>query len=224
MLLTCKHISKSFQDGNNSVDVLNDVSFGVAEKESVAIIGSSGSGKSTLLHILGGLETPTNGSVFLQGNALDNQTDNQLAQLRNQHIGFVYQFHHLLPEFTALENIAMPLFIRGIAKAKALAEAMEWLERIQLLERAKHFPAQLSGGERQRVAIARAMITQPQLLLADEPTGNLDEATGLVIYDMLLALQAEANTALVIVTHDLSLANKLDTQYRLTKGTLAPCH
>jgi lipoprotein-releasing system ATP-binding protein len=223
MHLKCQHISKAYHDGGDSIYVLQDINFELAAGQSMAIVGSSGSGKSTLMHILGGLASPTSGSVNIGENNLADLSDDELARIRNQHIGFVYQFHHLLPEFTALENIAMPLLIRGVSRKDAMQEAQQWLDRIQLDNRGEHFPSQLSGGERQRIAIARAMITKPDLLLADEPTGNLDDATGQIIYELLLNLQRTHHTALVIVTHDMNLAKKLERQFVLHHGQLSLC-
>jgi len=223
MHLTCQHISKSYHDGDDRIHVLQDINFEVAAGQSMAIVGSSGSGKSTLMHILGGLSSPTSGSVCVGEHDLADLSDDELAKVRNQYIGFVYQFHHLLPEFTALENIAMPLLIRGVGRHQAMQEAQQWLSQIRLEDRAEHFPAQLSGGERQRIAIARAMITKPAFLLADEPTGNLDESNGQVIFELLLELQCSHQTALIIVTHDMNLAKSLERQYVLQHGQLTLC-
>jgi lipoprotein-releasing system ATP-binding protein len=222
-MLECINLSHTYHDGENDVNVLKNVNLAVKEGESVAIIGSSGSGKSTLLHLLGSLDTPSEGQILFAGQDISGYSSSQLARLRNQQMGFIYQFHHLLPEFSALENVAMPLLIQGQTSAQANAEAAVWLEKVALAHRANHYPEQLSGGERQRVAIARAMITRPQLILADEPTGNLDEQTGQMVFDLLLQLQQSARTALVIVTHDLQLAQQLDSRYRISQGTLAPC-
>ena len=222
-MLECINLSHTYHDGENDVNVLKNVNFAVKEGESVAIIGSSGSGKSTLLHLLGSLDTPSEGRILVAGEDISAYSPGQLAALRNNTMGFIYQFHHLLPEFTALENVAMPLMIQGQPQSQALAEAQSWLSKVALAHRASHYPEQLSGGERQRVAIARAMITQPQLLLADEPTGNLDEQTGQLVFDLLLQLQQSSNTALVIVTHDLQLAQQLDRRYRISHGSLSPC-
>lgn len=220
-LLTAQHINKTFQDGEQEVCVLNDVSLSVKAGEHVAIVGSSGSGKSTLLHILGSLDTPTSGNINIDGHSIADNTDAQMASLRNQDIGFIYQFHHLLPEFSALENVAMPLLIGGMSDKVARDKARTILDEVGLSHRLAHFPAQLSGGERQRVAIARALVNTPKILLADEPTGNLDDATGEEIYSLIAKLKSRHGFAAVIVTHDLRLAAKLDTQYRLVQGHLS---
>ncbi len=220
-LLTAQHINKTFQDGEQEVCVLNDVSLSVKAGEHVAIVGSSGSGKSTLLHILGSLDTPTSGNINIDGHSIADNTDAQMASLRNQDIGFIYQFHHLLPEFSALENVAMPLLIGGMSDKVAREKARTILDEVGLSHRLAHFPAQLSGGERQRVAIARALVNTPKILLADEPTGNLDDATGEEIYSLIAKLKSRHGFAAVIVTHDLRLAAKLDTQYRLVQGHLS---
>lgn len=219
-ILVCDHISKSYQDGDNTVDVLKDVSFSLAAGEQVAILGSSGSGKSTLLHILGGLDTPSKGKVTLEQQAIFELSSSQLAKLRNQKLGFIYQFHHLLAEFTALENTAMPLLIAGMNKKSAMAKATELLEKVGLSHRLTHQPAALSGGERQRVAIARALVNDPSIVLADEPTGNLDDTTGAQIYQLLCELSDQLNTSFVVVTHDRSLAQSMDRVLTLTRGKL----
>jgi len=220
-LVAAQNISKTFQDGEHLITILHDVNLSVEAGEHVAIVGASGSGKSTLLHILGGIDTPTSGEVRIDGCNIAQASDKQNARMRNQDIGFIYQFHHLLPEFSALENVAMPLYIAGIKDQQAQQQARELLIEVGLGHRLAHFPGQLSGGERQRVAIARALINQPKILLADEPTGNLDDATGEEIYQLLATLKAQHGFAAVVVTHDLRLAQKLDTQYRLIKGTLS---
>lgn len=219
-LLEATGISKSYADGEHHVDILQEVNLSLSAGEHVAIIGSSGSGKSTLLHILGGLDVPSSGAVMYQNHNIATNSDAQNAKIRNTDIGFIYQFHHLLPEFNAVENVAMPLLIGGMPTTEAHEKAQQLLVEVGLGHRLTHFPNQLSGGERQRVAIARALINEPALLLADEPTGNLDDETGEEIYQLLATLKAKHTFAAVVVTHDLRLAQKLDTQYRLTKGRL----
>ncbi len=220
-VLTCNHVSKSYRDGELHVDVLQDLDFQVAEGQSVSIIGASGSGKSTLLHILGGLDMPTSGNVNLMGNDLGKLNQKQLGDLRNLYLGFVYQFHHLLPEFSALENVMMPLLIGKKAKAEAEAQAAAMLEKVGLKPRMLHRPSELSGGERQRAAIARALVMQPKCLLADEPTGNLDRKNAQNILDMMLDLKNELGTALVVVTHDDELAVRFDRVMTMIDGRLA---
>lgn len=191
----------------------------VKEGEFISIVGSSGSGKSTLLHVLGGLDRPTDGSVFLNGKRFDNLGEAERGYLRNQHLGFVYQFHHLLPEFTALENVAMPLMLREGTHYKKVKEQAEYLlEKVGLSHRLTHKPGELSGGERQRVALARALVTQPKLMLADEPTGNLDRKTAVKIFELLQDLRAELNMAMLIVTHDEALAQSADTIMHMQDG------
>ncbi len=220
-VLACNHVSKSYRDGELHVDVLQDLDFQVAEGQSVSIIGASGSGKSTLLHILGGLDMPTSGNVNLMGNDLGKLNQKQLGDLRNLYLGFVYQFHHLLPEFSALENVMMPLLIGKKAKAEAEAQAAAMLEKVGLKPRMLHRPSELSGGERQRAAIARALVMQPKCLLADEPTGNLDRKNAQNILDMMLDLKNELGTALVVVTHDDELAVRFDRVMTMIDGRLA---
>ncbi len=220
-LLTCEQVCKEYREGSNAVPVLFDVNFSLKKGEQVAILGSSGSGKSTLLHILGALDNPTSGKVCFSGQDVFAYSEKQQAQFRNQNLGFVYQFHHLLGEFTALENVAMPLLIGKVAPAKAKQQAAEMLEKVGLGQRLKHRPGALSGGERQRVAIARALVTKPQLVLADEPTGNLDHKTGEGIYQLLRQLKNELETSFVVVTHDIELACRLDRVCQLTDGRLS---
>ncbi|WP_417664670.1 lipoprotein-releasing ABC transporter ATP-binding protein LolD [Pseudidiomarina donghaiensis] len=220
MLMECRHLSRSYQDGDRQLQVLQDINLSVAAGEMLAIVGSSGSGKSTLLHCMGGLDKPSAGSVLFGGQAIQDWSANKLADWRNQQLGFIYQFHHLLPEFTALENVAMPLLIGGIKAAQAEQRAMALLQRVGLAQRAQHRPAELSGGERQRVAIARALANEPSLVLADEPTGNLDDATAVQVFELLKELNQELDTAFVIVTHDQSLAAQLPRTLNLHHGQL----
>ncbi|MDD9196913.1 lipoprotein-releasing ABC transporter ATP-binding protein LolD [Aliivibrio sp. S3MY1] len=217
-LLVCQGIHKVYQEGTMETEVLKGVDFQINESELVAIVGSSGSGKSTLLHILGALDEPTSGTVHFQQNELTKLSANKQAKIRNQHIGFVYQFHHLLSDFSALENVAMPLLIGGVHKKEAALRATELLEKVGLAHRIEHRPSELSGGERQRVAIARALVNKPALVLADEPTGNLDHKTALDIYNLMRELNQESGTAFLVVTHDNELAAKLDKQLSMQDG------
>ena len=209
-VLECRGIARRFTEGESVLEVLSGVDLKIGPAERVAIIGTSGSGKTTLLQILGGLDDPDDGEVFVGGEAMHGGSEKSRGELRNRYIGFVYQFHHLLPEFTAEENVAMPLLIRRMPKAEALAQARELLSRVGLGERLTHKPGQLSGGERQRAAVARALITKPKLVLADEPTGNLDAGNGEHVLQLMLELNQELNTSLVIVTHDHSIAERMD--------------
>lgn len=220
-LLSAKNLSKTYKEGKMVTEVLKNVSFDIYPKSLLAIIGSSGSGKSTLLHLLGGLDQPTSGEIMFKSQQLNRLSEQEKARLRNQEIGFVYQFHHLLPDFTALENVAMPLLIGGVSPSEAKKRAMVMLESVNLVKRANHRPAELSGGERQRVAIGRALINNPALVMADEPTGNLDKSTADAIFDLLVKLNREHGTAFLVVTHDLALANKLDQQLIMSDGQLS---
>jgi lipoprotein-releasing system ATP-binding protein len=221
VIISCQKLGKRFQEGRLDVHVLRDIDLEVHAGEKVAILGSSGSGKSTLLHIMGGLDLPSTGHVTVLGKRMDQLSDTERGVLRNESMGFIYQFHHLLPEFTALENVAMPLLIRGVKVAEASKQAANILEKVGLGERLEHKPAQLSGGERQRAAIARALVTRPQAVLADEPTGNLDQQTAENVFNLMQGLNDALKTAFVVVTHDLQLANRMDTIYRITDGMLS---
>ena len=219
-VLTCRAVVRRFMEGDSTLEVLSGVDLDVAPAERLAIIGTSGSGKTTLLQIMGGLDEPTSGEVVVGGKSIAHTSEIEKSTLRNQYIGFVYQFHHLLPEFTAQENVAMPLLIRRLAKEEAMAGAAELLQRVGLGERLGHKPGELSGGERQRAAVARALITKPALVLADEPTGNLDAGNGAHVLGLMLELNRELETSLVIVTHDHSIANQMDRVLVLEDGKL----
>ena len=220
-ILACEAVCKNYYDGQLNVQVLNNLTLQVDKGQSIGIVGASGSGKSTLLHILGGLDKPTSGRVSLMGQDLSQLSQKQLSRLRNQHLGFVYQFHHLLPEFSALENVMMPLLIGKRPKEQARERALLMLEKVGLKDRVQHRPGELSGGERQRAAIARALVTDPACLLADEPTGNLDRKNALNILDMMMELKQELGTALVVVTHDDEMAARFDRVLNMTDGALS---
>jgi len=219
-VLVCRNVVRRFLEGESMLEVLSGVDLNVAPAERLAIIGSSGSGKTTLLQIMGGLDEPTSGEVIVGGHSIAHTSEAEKGTLRNRFIGFVYQFHHLLPEFTAQENVAMPLMIRRVAKEEAMAASAELLGRVGLGERLNHKPGELSGGERQRAAVARALITRPSLVLADEPTGNLDAGNGAHVLSLMLELNRELKTSLVIVTHDHSIAGQMDRVLVLEDGKL----
>lgn len=220
-LISTTNLSKTYQEGHVTTNVLNNVTFSLNSKTMTSIIGSSGSGKSTLLHLLGGLDKPTSGEVLFKSQRLNGLSEIKKAALRNKEIGFVYQFHHLLADFSALENIAMPLLIAGIKVKEAQQRALEMLKSVNLSHRAAHRPSELSGGERQRIAIGRALINRPSIVMADEPTGNLDQTTAEIIFDLLISLNQQHGTAFLVVTHDLALAQKMHQQYMMSQGTLS---
>ena len=220
-VLAAKGLYKTYIDGSNQIEVLKDINLQVSRGELLAIIGASGSGKSTLLHLLGGLDKPTAGELYIAEKNIAQLNTVQLGHLRNQKLGFVYQFHHLLPEFSALENVAMPLLIRGMTAKQAADSAASMLERVGLAQRLHHRPAQLSGGERQRTAIARAIVTEPACVLADEPTGNLDSTTAHAVFDLLMQLNQDMDCSFVIVTHDLALSQRMQRTITLLDGELA---
>lgn len=219
-LLRCENISKFYQEGENQVQILKNVNFSMNNGELVAIVGSSGSGKSTLLHTLGGLDRASSGEVFIKGQSLQKVSRNALAKLRNENLGFVYQFHHLMADFSALENVMMPMLIGKQNKSEARDRAEKMLQSVGLSHRIMHRPSALSGGERQRVAIARALVNNPALVLADEPTGNLDQKTTESIFDLIKQLNAEQGIAFLLVTHDLNLAAKLNRTLTMRDGVL----
>lgn len=219
-VLECRNVVREFSEGNSRLQVLRGVNLAVRPSERLAIIGASGSGKTTLLQIMGGLDEPTEGGVLVNGAPMHGTNERAKGDLRNKYIGFIYQFHHLLPEFTAEENVAMPLLIRREPKSEALGKARDLLGRVGLGERLTHKPGELSGGERQRAAVARALITRPQLVLADEPTGNLDAGNGEHVLNLMLELNEELHTSLIIVTHDHSIAERMDRILVLEDGVL----
>lgn len=221
-VLQCCHLSKSYKQGDIETKVLNDLELSVDKGELLAVVGSSGCGKSTFLHLTGALDSPSSGTVLINDIDIHQLSDKERAKFRNEHIGFIYQFHHLMMEFSAQENVAMPLMIRGEKPKDALFAAKEMLDQVGLSHRIDYRPSQLSGGERQRVAIARALVTKPSLVLADEPTGNLDSETAEQIYQLIRSLNDSANTSFVIVTHDLVLASRMDRQVQLVQGQLLP--
>ena len=221
-VLDVRHISKVFIDQKDEIEIFKDLNFQIHKGDRIAIVGSSGAGKSTLMHIISGLDHPTSGDIFLSGHHFNKESEAKRGYLRNEYLGFIYQFHHLLPEFSALDNVALPLVIGGMNIAKARNEAEVLLGRVGLTHRLSHHPGKLSGGERQRVAIARALVTKPSAVLADEPTGNLDEDNAHAIFDLMCEINDEVGTALIVVTHDNSLARKMDQCWRLQDSMLRP--
>jgi lipoprotein-releasing system ATP-binding protein len=221
VVLSCKNVSKKYTEFKSDIAILKNINLDIIKGEKIAILGLSGSGKTTLLNIIGGLDRCSEGEVFLAGQRFDNQSVNKRAMMRNKHLGFIYQLHHLLPEFTAIENVMIPLAItKKYSKAESIKKAKEILVRVGLDERFDHKPSELSGGERQRVAIARALVTNPNCILADEPTGNLDMERSESIFELMCELSQDFQTSFVIVTHDEALAKKMDKIYRLVKGNL----
>jgi lipoprotein-releasing system ATP-binding protein len=220
-VLSCSHLAKSYTDANSTLHVLRDIDLTIRQGEQVAIMGASGSGKSTLLHLLGGLDTATGGQIRIDGTSIERLNAVQLGRLRNRALGFIYQFHHLLPEFTALENVAMPLLVRGDTPAKAAGDARRILDRVGLSGRLTHKPGEMSGGERQRAAVARALVTRPVCVLADEPTGNLDRKNADQVYDLMLELNREFATSYLVVTHDPQIAERMDRIMVLNDGYIA---
>ncbi len=219
-VIACRNLGKTFDDGRLRLQVFDSIDFSLARGERVAVVGASGAGKSTFLHLLGGLDAPTTGEVWVTGKKMSELSDAARGRLRNEALGFVYQFHHLLPEFSALENVAMPLVIRRMRREQAFQIAGDLLKRVGLGERLQHKPGELSGGERQRAAVARALVTRPACVLADEPTGNLDTRTASTVFELMLELNRELGTSLVVVTHDLRLAARMDRIWQLESGRL----
>ena len=222
IVIRCDRLGKTYQEGDLRTPVFDQLDLSVRAGETVAIVGASGAGKSTLLHLLGGLDQASSGEVYVGGQRISGLGERARGELRNRALGFVYQFHHLLPEFTALENVMMPLLVRGTAVSQARKPALALLERVGLGHRLGHKPGELSGGERQRAAVARALVTRPACVLGDEPTGNLDEKTAATVFDLLLEINREQGIALVMVTHDRRLARRLDRTLELTQGQLRP--
>jgi len=220
-VLEARNVQRRFQQGPDTLEVLQSVNLAIYASERLSIVGASGSGKTTLLQILGGLDKPSSGNVFVDGKDIHSLSEKERGELRNHAIGFVYQFHHLLPEFSALENVAMPLLVRRMNTGEAKDRAREILKRVGLGERLTHRPHQLSGGERQRAAVARALVTQPKLVLADEPTGNLDGRNAEQVFELMLELNRERQTSLVIVTHDMRIAARMDRALQIENGTLS---